>query len=282
MVGWAEPQAALSAAAPTMALLPQPLPQPEPLPPPLPQPKPPPPPPPLTCFPCDVADVAAASVASSPRPRVAAAAGETMELKSAARPAPPTRPGPHASSPRLSGLEELRLLHIFSGKKSRTDSYAKISKGIGRDRRRPVRVKELDFVNCRCCDKDEKFIEFCKEPECQNLLDDEVFERVLEECHNGQYHVVLAGIPCDSYSILRFRSVDGKDNGARPLRDRLHPLGLNNLEEHQRAALHDGNMLTARGLELCAAVHGENFGPVALRGGPRTAGTLLAGVLLGR
>lgn len=81
--------------------------------------------------------------------------------------------------------------------------------------------------------------------------------------------VVIAGIPCDGYSVARFR--DG--NGPPPLRDRTHPLGLDRtgLREKSRPEanvdlvrdLVRSNTLTVRGMTLCAHVF-ESGGEVII------------------
>ena len=145
------------------------------------------------------------------------------------------------------------VLHLFSGPSGETDDFAAVLKAMVMNKRTHVRVRDVDFVNCRCADGD---ISGCSMAElrrlgysCENLLRDEVFRDLLAECESGSYGAIIAGIPCNTYCVARF---NGK--GARALRDRDHPWGLPGLTPMEMEQLDVGNELTRRSLLLCAAV----------------------------
>eukprot|EP00965_Chrysotila_dentata_P050891 1687939-Pleurochrysis_carterae.AAC.1 len=56
-----------------------------------------------------------------------------------------------------------------------------------------------------------------------NLLNDAVYERLLQRCASGYYTVVLASPPCSTFSVSRFyTSPSAHDGGPPPVRDRDH------------------------------------------------------------
>ena len=156
--------------------------------------------------------------------------------------------------------EKAHVLHLFSGRRFRGNlrstikefaalNYKHFPRGVD------VHVAEVDYLNCNCWDDKLKrpAAEVCADTpneRCCNLMRDHVYNGLLRECKTGKYTCVVAGIPCNGYSCLRFLD----DGGARALRDREHPTGLPGLSEQDRASLAMSNTLTVRSLALCAAV----------------------------
>lgn len=124
-----------------------------------------------------------------------------------------------------------------------------------RDRDNHVKVCEQDYLNCECgapslTPKD------CKAKDCENLLNDVVFNRLVRWSRAGRFLTIIAGIPCNSYSKARFKGelhFQG-DGGVPAIRDRDHRLGLPGLPDGLRRSLALNNELTRRSLILCASV----------------------------
>ena len=180
-----------------------------------------------------------------------------LPLPSAA-PASPTaayRPGQAKDNQHQ---KTLHVLHIFSGPSEGGGTFAEILRTLGKQRRRRVIVREVDWTNCHCSDEDaqaqRRFCTEDKRRKCENLLRDSVYSELRAECEAGHYDCIIAGIPCNSFCKARF---EADDNGARPLRDREHPYGLANLSAAARRSLATNNELTRRSLELTAAVWGS-------------------------
>ena len=120
-----------------------------------------------------------------------------------------------------------------------------------------VRTREVDYLKCRCgatSGKEPCDLATLRQTgrRCYNLLRDEVFEELLAEARSGMFRVCVAGFPCNTYSVARFR--DTMDGRTPPLRDRDHKFGLPNLTAWAKGHLAKGNQLTRRSLLLCAAV----------------------------
>ena len=149
---------------------------------------------------------------------------------------PPARPTQKLEEPRRPRV----VLHLFSGPDDRPNSLGEYfeveaelrSRELGRVFCEEVDVL-VDAINC-------------------NLLNNRVFEKLKHRCQLGTFAAVVAGIPCNTYCVARFK----KDGEARPLRDRAHKLGMprESLSKSELKQLAEGNALTHRAIELCAAV----------------------------
>ena len=162
----------------------------------------------------------------------------------------------------------LEALHIYSGAADfgpTATTLGRLVEQLSAERGRAVRIRviEYDLLNCGCCDGG---AELCHLPRhsrgsvpsvhCGNLARDSVFAPLLEDCGAGRFVAIVAGIPCDGYCKAKFLSQDADDGGPPPLRRRAWPTGapweLKELRWRKKLAL--SNLLTVRGLELCAAV----------------------------
>jgi hypothetical protein len=151
------------------------------------------------------------------------------------------------------------VLHLFSGPAGDLDadgvdsSFAGLLAELAKRQQRNVRTRELDYVNCGCddgtCDRHQAARRFGFQ--CDNLLKDEVFDRLLGECLDGKYKACVAGIPCNSFCVARFNSVGG---GASALRDKKHMWGLRNLTRAELVELAGANDIVRRSLVLLIAV----------------------------
>lgn len=175
---------------------------------------------------------------------------------------------PRADAPHIS------VLHLFSGKSKHVwpddneETLATIIKKYGRSYFKDcpaglnIHVVEVDYLNCGCYDDvTQRFAGFCRNPSrlpCCNLMANGMFNFLLKEAKRGKYQCVIAGIPCNGYSVVRF-----EEGGARPLRDRGHLLGLPHLSESDRASLAMSNALTVRSLAICLAIW-ESGGEVVI------------------
>lgn len=161
----------------------------------------------------------------------------------------------------------LEVLHLYSGDGDPSpdaSTLARIIERLSAERGRAARIRviEYDILNCGCSGASD---DACTIPSdsrgrhanyhCSNLLRDEVFDALIEDCRAGRFAAIIAGIPCDGYCKARFLAEDGL-GGPRPLRRREWPTGtpwrLDRLGD--REALARSNALTVRGLSLCAAV----------------------------
>ena len=125
----------------------------------------------------------------------------------------------------------MRALHLFSGPQQRPDGLA------ARLRERGWHVDEVDV----------RYGDSARE----DVLDDAVFGDLLERAEAGYYQLVIAGIPCNTFSVARLKGGTGppavrrRTTGeARGLRD--PPTG----HEHEADL---ANCLVARACRLCEA-----------------------------
>ena len=89
-----------------------------------------------------------------------------------------------------------------------------------------------------------------------DLLDDTTFLGLLSTARAGGIRFLLAGIPCETYSVARWRRAI--DSTAYPLRSRYPPssvLGLPGLGEADRDKVSRANLLAERACLLCQEVH---------------------------
>ena len=168
---------------------------------------------------------------------------------------------------------DAQLLHLFSGPSDKHGDPRSLAHQVeykGSERGLHLRVDEYDWVHCHCSSGSGSNRALCHpaphEPwrtRCFNLLRGEVFDELLAYCHQGQYAAVVAGIPCHTFCVARFR----EDNGAKALRDKQHPFGLPHLSDSARTVVAEANELTRRALVLCAAVW-ERGGEVMIENPP--------------
>ena len=140
---------------------------------------------------------------------------------------PPTIPDQPAAS------SWPRALHLFSGPKGRPDGLAAHLSRLG------FSVVEVDSRGV------------ADDPD--DLLNDDVYSRILADAVDGTYQATVIGIPCSTYSVARFRSMH---DGPPVVRRRggeergLHepPPG----HEHEAAR---ANLLVQRAVAIAQAVH---------------------------
>ena len=125
----------------------------------------------------------------------------------------------------------VRVLHLFSGYSATgQDTFKDVTERMSNVRLRgaKVRVTEIDWTDCDC-DKGCPCADHHES--CGNLLRRVVYERLKRRAARGEYRVIVAGIPCNSFCVARFKA----DGGAPPLRDRQHSFGLPQLSAALRA-----------------------------------------------
>jgi hypothetical protein len=91
-----------------------------------------------------------------------------------------------------------------------------------------------------------------------DLLDDKVHASLLRRAEAGEFRALVAGVPCQSFSLLGLRArrrVRGTHVGVR-LRTRQAPLGRAGLSRKQREYLQRHNALVERAVDIARAVWG--------------------------
>eukprot|EP00913_Durusdinium_trenchii_P008689 g8162.t1 len=86
-------------------------------------------------------------------------------------------------------------------------------------------------------------------PQAVDVLDLEIWDRIMQLAHVGAIFFVHLGTPCNSFSSAR--KLDG---GPPPLRSPQCPMGLPDLSEANQGILFLGNMFACRSVELAMAV----------------------------
>jgi hypothetical protein len=162
----------------------------------------------------------AAAVASDGLCNVTDAAGPAAGVSGE----PPVVYTPAPSAPPPRGV------HLFSGAYGRPHGFANISAAMG------VPVDEFDCVS---------------DADGANLLDDSTFSSLLHLAESGAFSFVLAGVPCNTWSVARLRP----DSRACQLRDRRHPRGKPSLGARDQRCVADANVLMERTLAIALAVH---------------------------
>ena len=90
-----------------------------------------------------------------------------------------------------------------------------------------------------------------------DLLNDNFFSQLLEDCREGKFRAVFAAPPCSTFSVSRFFDYDGPDHSDRgplPIRDRNNILGLPNLNDKQQTELRKANSIVSRCVAIMEAV----------------------------
>ena len=123
-----------------------------------------------------------------------------------------------------------RVLHLFSGPKERPDGLAAALAPLG------FTTTELDSGGQRS--------------HVDNLLDDARYAELLASAKSATWDVVVAGIPCSTFSVARFH------RPGPPLVRRLPTEGRGLLVPplHHEHEAEEANMLAARAAAICAAV----------------------------
>ena len=160
--------------------------------------------------------------AAQPDPVWAGAGGYSVGLSAPPLPLPFT----DSEAPRGVGL------HLFSGAAGTSQGLAAEARAQG------FGVLEIDLESCPRYD----------------LLDDSTYHSLLATARRGAFRWVVAGIPCETYSVARWRR--DADSTARPLRGRSEEdiLGLGGLSEAEQADLDRANLLASRACWLCREV----------------------------
>ena len=88
--------------------------------------------------------------------------------------------------------------------------------------------------------------------EDDDLLNDQVFDKLLKRVQNSEFLAIIAAPPCSTFSICRF--IKAKDKrGAPQVRSRQHIRGLPNVDHKHRRELINANGLVARTVAILAA-----------------------------
>ena len=198
-------------------------------------------------------------------------------------PPPPVGPRDCWCTPRCPPhVIHLEALHIYSGAGdygAGATTLGRLVERLSAERGCAVcfRVIEYDILNCACCEGGRSGL--CHLPRhsrgpappsfhCGNIARDSVFDPLREDCQAGRFVAIVAGIPCDGYCKVKFASTDGEDKGPPALRCREWPTGMPwELEQRYREKLALSNMLTVRGLRLCAAIY-ESGGEALIENPP--------------
>ena len=67
-----------------------------------------------------------------------------------------------------------------------------------------------------------------------DLLDDIIYQRLLDDVKAKKYDGSLSGTPCDTFSAARQGDDDDPDGAPRPLRSIEEPYGFRNERDHNR------------------------------------------------
>jgi hypothetical protein len=122
-------------------------------------------------------------------------------------------------------------VHLFSGRSGVSQGFAAEARARGWG------VLEVDLLSHPAYD----------------LLDMATYHSLLAAARSGRIRFLMAGIPCETFSIARWRR--SLDSTARPLRDREDARPLAGLTWHERLAVARADTLAERTCHLCQAVH---------------------------
>ena len=138
-------------------------------------------------------------------------------------------------SPAANARRSSLVLLLFSGPKRRPDGLAAFLNQLG--------------YSCELVDNDPVDGGGARE----DLLDDSVYETLLERVKNGEFLAIIAAPPCSTFSISRFIKPKGGKEGPAPLRTRSEISGIAHLTEHGQRVVGDANTLVRRTCALLAA-----------------------------
>ena len=156
-----------------------------------------------------------------------------MADASASRLKPPTAEGVsedfhQAIASSVSPKSSKTVLILLSGPKKRPDGLAAYLKIAG--------------FECTLVDFDPKN---GGGPE-DNILDDDVYARILEDVKSGQFAAIFAAPPCSTFSVARHFDSNGKDPGPPPVRSRSHIRELPDLPPTRKAEARRANEIVGR------------------------------------
>ena len=138
-------------------------------------------------------------------------------------------------SPTANARQSSLVLLLFSGPKRRPDGLAAFLNQLG--------------YTCELVDNDPVDGGGARE----DLLDNTVYETLLERVKAGEFLAIIAAPPCGTFSISRFIKPKGGKEGPAPLRTRENINGLADLTEHGQRVVLDANVLVRRTCALLAA-----------------------------
>ena len=88
----------------------------------------------------------------------------------------------------------------------------------------------------------------------EDILDDEVYDKLLERVKAAEFLAIIAAPPCSTFSISRFIEAKG-GRGAPRVRSRTHVRGLPNVNPKHRKELTLANSIVARTVAILTAGH---------------------------
>ena len=122
-------------------------------------------------------------------------------------------------------------VHLFSGRSGVSQGFAAEARARGWG------VLEVDLLS----------------HPAYNLLDEATYHSLLAAARAGRISFLMAGIPCETFSVARWRQSPGST--AWPLRDRESARPLDGLTWQERLAVARADTLAERTCHLCQAVH---------------------------
>ena len=90
--------------------------------------------------------------------------------------------------------------------------------------------------------------------EHQDLLDDVVWDVIIQRLKEGYYDFLAAGPPCETFSHSRYNQP-----GPRPLRSVKEPYGFKNLKGFEAEQVRKANLFAARTAEACTILLSQPY-----------------------
>ena len=155
--------------------------------------------------------------------------------------APSVSPGVAPASLNDSGLT---LLSLFSGDYHRTNGL-------------PTKLKSHGWHHIVQIDNDGEKGGGSE----HDLLNDELYDRLLREAREGRFHGLMIAFPCSTFSVARMFDAStadpNEDQGPPPVRDAKHPDGKpeTELDPSHAKELHEANRLLDRTVKLAIAAY---------------------------
>jgi len=136
----------------------------------------------------------------------------------------------------------LYILHLFSGQRREGDIQFWIEHQLNKPllRAHCVVVLSIDIVN---------------DPIMGDLTRHDTLALWIGMFRDGHVLGLIAGPPCETWTVARFMAVDGMSNPPPPLRSLSEIWGLKNLSKKHRQQVTIGNELLRATLVLCAEAH---------------------------
>ena len=89
-----------------------------------------------------------------------------------------------------------------------------------------------------------------------NLLDESIFQKLLERAKAGEFVAIIAAPPCSTVSIARhYTSNTSEDGGPPAVRVRKQPLGRADVPENHRRELEQANAIFSRTCTILLAAY---------------------------